>query len=97
MHRTRVSISAGRRLGIILTIILSLAASHARAGNIYITAKGTVSGEDYLHVFLLGGLTFLESTIAKGTPFQLMFTFDDARGADHRTLSELRLGRDRGR
>jgi hypothetical protein len=81
MNTTRVSISAARRLGTILTIILlSLAVSHARAGDIYITANGTVSGEDYLHVFALGGFLRPESNIPKGMPFKLMFTFDDATG-----------------
>jgi hypothetical protein len=74
-----VSISAARKLGIISTLILSLAASHAIAGNIYITAKGTVRGEDYLHFFIAGFL-WPETIIPKGTPFQLIFTFDDAKG-----------------
>src|ERR1700733_15427634 len=60
---------------LVLFAILLLAGT-ARAANVVITVKGTVTGEDYLILF--GG----QKIIPKDSPYILTFTFTDAVGGE---------------
>jgi hypothetical protein len=59
--------------------LLMVIGLNARAGEIVITVKGTLAGEDYLGIF------GKEKALSKGTPFTLVYTFDDARGEPQKT------------
>lgn len=76
MNTRSVSIRAGRRSGMAITLFALLVALRpARGAEVAITVTGTVNGVvDYMHIFGKA------PTIAAGTPFTLVFTFDDAKG-----------------
>jgi hypothetical protein len=77
MNATRVSKCAGRRLGIIFTtiILFVLAIGQMEGAEVVVTVTGDIVGGsgDYLHLF--GKVLNLA-----GTPFTLVFTFDDTKG-----------------
>jgi len=75
VNAIRVSNRAGRTLGMALTAILLVGCRPARGGDITITVTGTVNGgRDYFGIFGLG------RTVPQGTPYKLVFTFDDTKG-----------------
>jgi hypothetical protein len=77
MNAIRVSKRAGLRLGMALTAILLLAIPRIQAAEIIITVDGVVNGgRDMFAVF---GMP--KNIIPKDTPYTLVFTFDDAKGA----------------
>jgi hypothetical protein len=65
------SVSAGRRLGLML--IIASPWSAAKAANIIVTVTGRIQiGTDNVGIFKLGEL--------RGQPFRLVYTFDDTKG-----------------
>lgn len=77
MNATRVSNRAGRRLGMTITAILALMLGlrPIEAAEITATVTGTLNGGgDMLGVF------GLRRGMPKGTPYVIVFTFDDTKG-----------------
>jgi sugar lactone lactonase YvrE len=78
MNARSVSKSAGLRLGMILTSILMtvMCLRPARGSEVVITVKGTVNGgRDMLGIF---GMP--RNIMPAGTPYTIVFTFDDTKG-----------------
>jgi len=74
MNATRVSFCAGRRFGILLFLFLSIIRI-AKSSEVTFTVTGIVlGGPDTLGIFDVG------KAMQHGTPFKLVFTFDDTRG-----------------
>jgi len=77
MNATRVSRSAGMRLGMVLTAMLLMVMCFrpASGSDVVITVKGTLNGgRDNYGIFGMG------KNMPKGTPYTLVFTFDEAKG-----------------
>jgi hypothetical protein len=76
MNATRVSKSAGLRLGLILIAMLMMVSClPANGSEVVITVKGTLNGgRDDNQIFGLG------KVMPKGTPYTIVFTFDDTKG-----------------
>src|ERR1035438_3258813 len=76
MNATRVSKSAGLRLGMILTaMLLMVSCLPANGSEAVITVTGTLSGgrDDY-------GIFGMGRSMPKGTPYTIVFTFDGTKG-----------------
>jgi hypothetical protein len=86
MNTTRVSISAARKLGKLLTAMLLLltACMPNQGAETTITVTGTLNGgHDYLGIFGLG------PNMHAGTPYTLVFTIDDTKGGEMRQACPL--------
>ena len=77
MNAIRVSKSAGLRLGMVLTAMLLMVMCFrpASGSEVVITVKGTLNGgrDDY-------GIFGMGRKMPGGTPYTLVFTFDEAKG-----------------
>ena len=77
MNATRVSIGAGLRLGMILTlmVLMVMCFRPANGSEVVITVKGEINGgRDDFGTFGMG------RTMPMGTPYTLVFRFDDTKG-----------------
>src|ERR1700735_5015323 len=77
MNATSVSIRAGLRLGMILAAVIPMVSCFrpAEGPEVVITVTGTVNGvRDDFRIFSA------TRSVPKGTPYTLVFTFDDTKG-----------------